>query len=226
MHGRRGSTAGWLLGTLAGLAILAIGADFALRLWTEAWLAEEAQRALRLERRPEVNLHGFPFLVEFLGGVFDRAELHIEDLTEAGLTIERVRIEGRRVHFPRQAVFGQASEAIVRAEEATGAVEVSDDAVSRYLEANDLPLSVRFVGGRARLSGDLEVGETTVAASGSAELSVEGGELVIRDPGLSALELSIPLPTPVEGMRYEDLEIADGTATITASFDRLAFRVG
>jgi DUF2993 family protein len=227
VDGRRGSAAGWLLGTLVGLVVLATGADFGLRLWTEAWLAEEAQLALRLDQRPDVDLHGFPFVVEFLDGVFDRADLHVEDLTEGGLTIDRVTIEGRRVHFPRRAVFGgtEAGDTTVRAEEATGSVEITDAAVSRYLEANDLPFSVTFDGGRVGVAGGFEVGETEVEASATADVAVEGNSLAFRDTGGTGLEFSVPLPTPLEGMRYRAVDIGDGTATITASFDRLVFRV-
>jgi hypothetical protein len=225
VDGQRGSAAGWLLGTLVGLVVLAAGADFGLRLWTEAWLAEEAQVALRLDQRPDVDLHGFPFVVEFLDGVFDRADLRVEDLTEEGLTIDRVTIEGRRVHFPRRAVFGDAGEASVRAEEATGAVEISDAEVSRYLEANDLPFSVAFADGRARITGSLEAGGAEVEASASADVAVERNSLVFRAVDESGLEFAVPLPTPIEGMRYRGVEIGDGTLTISAVFDRLVFRV-
>ena len=225
MIGQRGSAAGWLLGTLLGLVVLAIGADFGLRWWTEAWLAEEAQTALRLDQRPDVDLHGFPFVAQFLDGVFDRADLEVDDLTEGGLTIERVTIEGRRVRFPRRAVFGEAPDATIHVEEATGAVELSDRAVSDYLQATDLPFSVTFTGGRVRIGGSVDVGGTEIGASANAEVVVEGDSLLIRDVEGSGVELSVPLPTPIDGMRYRGIEVGNGTATLTASFDRLVLRV-
>jgi hypothetical protein len=224
VDGRRGSAVGWLLGTLLGIVVLALGADIGLRLWTEAWLAREAQAALRLDRRPEVDLHGFPFVIQFLDGVFDRADLQVEDLQEDGLTIDRIAIEGRRVHFSRRAVFGEA-DATVRAEEATGAVEISDDAVTRYLESNDLPFSVEFAGGRVRLTAGIEFGGTEVGGSAAGEVAIEGGSLVFRGLERSEVAFSVPLPTPFEGMRYDGVEVSDGTLTVTASFDRLVLRV-
>jgi hypothetical protein len=85
----RGSAAGWLLGTIIGLLVLAVGADVGLRLWTEAWLAGEAQRALRLDERPDVDLHGFPFLAQFMEGVLDRADLEVQGLREGDLVLDR-----------------------------------------------------------------------------------------------------------------------------------------
>jgi hypothetical protein len=232
---QRGSAAGWILGTLIGVLVLAAAADVGLRLWTESWLAGEAQRALRLDTRPDVDLHGFPFVIEFMDGVFDRAELGLEGIREQGLVLERVTIEGRRVHFPRRAVFGEHGEATVRAEEATGKVEVTDEAASAYLEANDVPLRVTFAGPAVRAAGTLEVAGQEVDASATAELVLEGGALVFRPEEVevaetvevpaSALEFSIALPTPIEGMAYEDVTIGDGVATLSASFDRLTFRV-
>jgi LmeA-like phospholipid-binding len=224
--GQRGSAAGWLLGTLIGLVVVAVGADFGLRWWTEAWLAEEAQIALRLDRRPDVDLHGFPFVAQFLDGVFDRADLEVGDLTEGGLTIERVTIEGRRVHFPRRAVFGEAPDATIHAEKATGSVEVSDQAVSRYLETNGLPFPVRFEEGRVRVAITFDLAGTATQGSAEADVSIEGDALVFRDREGFDVEFSIPLPTPIEGMRYRGIDVGEGTATLTATFDRLAFRVG
>lgn len=235
MNRQRGSAAGWILGTLIGVLVLATAADIGLRLWTESWLAGEAQRALRLDGRPDVDLHGFPFVLEFMDGVFDRAELEIEGIREQGLVLQRVTIDGRRVHFPRRAVFGDQSEATVRAEEATGKVEVTDEAATAYLEANDVPLRVTFAGPTVRAVGTVAVAGQEVDASATGELVLEGGALVFRPEEVevaetvevpaSALEFSIALPTPIEGMAYEDVTIGDGVATLSASFDRLTFRV-
>jgi hypothetical protein len=235
VDGQRGSAAGWLLGTLIGLVVLAVGADVGLRLWTESWLAGEAQRALRLDQRPDVDLHGFPFVLRFVEGVVDRADLVIEDMRQGGLVLDRVTIEGRRVHFSRRAVFGNAGGGTVRAEEAVGEVVVSDGAISAYLEANDVPLDVSFLGPEVRATGSFPVAGTEVEASATSTLALEGSALVfipeevdagqgVELPG-SVLEFSVELPSPIEGMSYEDLEVGDGTATLTASFDRLVFRV-
>lgn len=231
----RGSAAGWLLGSVIALVVLAVGADVGLRLWTEAWLAGEAQRALRLDERPDVDLHGFPFVLQFMEGVFDRADLEVQGLPEGDLVLDRVAIEGRRVHFSRRAVFGSAGGGTVRAEEAVGEVAVSDDAVSAYLEANDVPLQVTFLGPNVRASGSFPLAGTEVEASATSTLGLEGSALVFRpeevevgqtvDVPASVLEFSVDLPAPIEGMTYQDVEVGDGSATLTASFDRLVFRV-
>jgi LmeA-like phospholipid-binding len=231
----RGSAAGWLLGTIIGLLVLAVGADVGLRLWTEAWLAGEAQRALRLDERPDVDLHGFPFLAQFMEGVLDRADLEVQGLREGDLVLDRVAIEGRQVHFSRRAVFGNAGAGTVRAEEAVGKVDLSDDAVSAYLEANDVPLDVTFLGPEVRASGSFPLAGAEVEASAISALELEGSELVFRpqevevgqtaDVPASVLEFSVDLPAPIEGMTYQHVEVGEGIATLTASFDRLLFRV-
>jgi hypothetical protein len=221
MDRQRGSAAGWLIGTLVGLVLLAVGADIGLRLWTESWLAGEAQQALGLHERPDVDLHGFPFVIQFMDGVFDRADIEVEGFQQGGLVLERVSVEGRRVHFPRRALFGDAPEATVHAKEAEATVEVSDEAVSRYLEASDVRFSLSFSGGRVRVTGTLQGTE----ASAGAEVRIEGFSLVFQDVEGAGLEFSVPLPTPLPGMRYQRVEIGEGTATIAAAFDRLVLRV-
>jgi LmeA-like phospholipid-binding len=235
MDRQRGSAAGWLIGTLVGLVVLAVGADVGLRLWTESWLAGEAQRALRLDQRPDVDLHGFPFVVQFMDGVFERADIEIEGFQRGSLLLERVVVAGRQVHFSRRAVFGDASEATVLAEEAAGRVEMTDDAVTDYLEANDVPLEVTFEGPAVRASGSFEVAGITVDASATGELSLEDRTLTFSpeevevgdavDIPASFLEFSVDLPTPIEGMAYQDVEIGRGSATLVASFDGFVFRV-
>lgn len=235
MDRQRGSAGGWLIGTLAGLMVLAVGADIGLRLWTESWLAGEAQEALRLDERPDVDLHGFPFVIQFMDGVFDRADIEVEGFQRGGLVLERVAVEGRRVHFSRRAVFGDAPEATVRAEQAVGSVEMTNDAVTAYLEANDVPLEVTFEGPAVRAGGSFEVAGVTVDASATGELALEGGTLTFSPAEIevadavevpaSFLEFSVDLPTPIAGMTYEDVEVGDGSATLTASFERLVFRV-
>jgi LmeA-like phospholipid-binding len=176
----RGSAAGWLLGTIIALVVLAVGADIGLRLWTEGWLAGEAQRALRLDERPDVDLHGFPFGVQFMDGLFPRVDLEVQGLREGDLVLDRVTIEGRRVHFSRRAVFGSGGGGTVRAEAAVGEVQLSDDAMSGYLEANDVPLEVTFLGPDVRASGSFALAGAEVEASATSTLGLEGSALVFR----------------------------------------------
>jgi hypothetical protein len=235
MNRQRGSAAGWLIGTLVGLVVLAVGADIGLRLWTESWLAGEAQQALRLDQRPDVDLHGFPFVGQFMDGVFERADIEIEGFQRGGLMLERIVVAGRQVHFSRRAVFGDAPEATVRAEEAAGQVEMTDEAVTDYLEASDVPLEVTFEGPNVRASGSFEVAGVMVDASATGKLSLEGRTLTFSPEEVevgdavevpaSFLEFSADLPTPIDGMAYEDVEVGNGSATLTASFDRFVFRV-
>jgi LmeA-like phospholipid-binding len=235
MDRQRGSAASWLLGTLVGVVVLAVGADIGLRLWTERWLAGEAQQALRLAERPDVDLHGFPFVVQFMDGVFERADIEVEGFQRGGLVLERVSVAGREVHFSRRAVFGDAPETTVRAETATGSVEMTDEAVTAYLETSDVPLEVTFEGPAVRAGGSFEVAGLTVDASATGELSLEGRALTFSPEAVevgdaveipaSFLEFSVDLPTPIAGMTYEDIEVGNGSATLEASFDRLVFRV-
>jgi hypothetical protein len=235
MDRQRGSAVGWLIGTIIGVLVLAVGADIGLRLWTERWLEVEAQKALRLDQRPEVDLHGFPFVVQFMDGVFERVDIEVEGFRRGGLVLDRVSVAGRRVHFSRRAVFGDAPGATVRAEQAVGRVEMTDEAVTAYLEASDVPLEVTFEGPAVRAEGSFEVAGISVDASATGELSLEGRTLTFSPEAIevadvvevpaSFLEFSVDLPTPIAGMTFEDVEIGNGSATLTASFDRLVFRV-
>lgn len=51
----------------------------------------------KLRQRPDVTIHGFPFLTQMVGGEYDRIDVGLGDWTEQGVTVNDVKIEMRGV---------------------------------------------------------------------------------------------------------------------------------
>ena len=220
--------------SLLVLAVVLVGADFGFRLWAETVVADRIDEALGLPQRPDVDLHGFPFTVQVVQSRFPRADLEMEGLRVGGLVFRRAALELHRVRFPRGRLFSPGP-ATIRARSGRAVAEVTDDAVTEYLRRQGLPLTVEFVGPEVRASGTIEAFGFEVQASATTELSISDGALVFEPQEIevgeqvtipaSALRFEIPLPQPIDGVRFDRLTVRDGVARVEGDLRDLSFRV-
>ncbi|MDQ4005456.1 MAG: DUF2993 domain-containing protein [Actinomycetota bacterium] len=211
--------------TLVVLVALAVGADFGVRLYTEARLASSAQASLGLPQRPDLDLRGFPFLLQFARGRFDRIGVQADDVQVEGLVIDRIDLTFEDVVFDRRALIGGGG--TITSGEGTGEAELGEDAVSRYLQDHDVPVRVRFIGPGIRVSTKISFDGATTTASSEGPLRLEGGALVFEPDDVSvegsvgvpaaALSFELPLPEVVAGIAYEAVSVEEGIAVVQAS---------
>lgn len=209
---------------LVTLAVLAVGLDFGLRLWAQRWLSTRLEQQLGLPRRPDVALGGFPFLAQVARARLTDVTIELEGVPADGLTIDRVTLTMREVGFAR-ADLVTGGEGVIHIESGAGRAVVGEGAFDAFLRDQGIPVDVELRGPGVRVSSTLEVGGQESTASARGGLSLEDGALVfeprrVRVEGSfgvppAALAFRLDLPTPVDGLRYEEVEVRAGEIVLT-----------
>jgi hypothetical protein len=199
-----------------------VGADVAARLLVQGRLADRLQQELVLSRRPDVSIHGIPFLFHLARQRFPSA-----DIEGAGLTVEGVRM--RRVSLRVEDLRFSSRGGSIQASRGRGEVEVTEEALSDLLAAHGIPLTVALKPGSARVTA--EAGGTEVSAAGT--LRLRRGTLVFRPQEAAGLAVPsslfafrVPLPRVLAGVDYRSLGIGNGVAILEMDLAGSVLRVG
>lgn len=214
-----------ILFTLLALTALFIGGDIALRAYVEGRVSGAVQASLGLPVRPDLDLEGFPFSLSFFRGRFDHVEVTVTDVELEGLRLDRVTLRLADVRFePGEMLRGAAR---IRSRGGTGEAEMSEQALTAFVQEHDAPVDVRLLGPSVRVSTRVIVGQEETTASATGPLGLDGGALVF-DPqevdlegsvGIpaQALAFAVDLPELVPGLTYEGVTVSEGAATLKAS---------
>jgi hypothetical protein len=216
------------------IAILLVGADLGLRAWAEGWVAGRVAQSMGLSRDPRIELHGFPFLVQFARGRFDRVELDADELLVEGLMIESARLDLEQVRFARSQLLARGSGAI-RARRGSGEVVVTDRALSALVQAEGVPVEVEFLGPKIRVSTTLRIDEQELDASATGRLRFEEGAVSFSPDRVTVggpftvpadtVAFEVPLPELLPGVRYQGVRVGSGRATLEVAVREAAIRV-
>lgn len=206
------------------LALLAVGADFGVRIWAEGRLAASVQRSFELPEKPNLDLDGFPFLLRLAQGRFASATVESEDVVLEGLRVASVRIDGRDVRFSFRDLVRGGEDAVVLVHGGSGSLEVDDESLSEYIQNRSVPITVEFLGPEVRTSTTVSIGEVDTVAEATGQLEISDGSLLFTPETVSidgeigvppeALAFRVPLPTLVEGAVYERVIVGEGTARL------------
>ena len=151
------------------LAVLAVTADRVGLLVAERLIASRVQSSQELERRPSVDIEGFPFLTQVLANDYPTVTLVAQDFA-VGSSDRRVRLAelDARLHDVR--TIDKFSMVTVRTAEGT--------AVLSYQElSRALGVTLGYAGGgRVQASSSVEVLGQTLTGTASAQVGVTGGD--------------------------------------------------
>lgn len=197
------------LTVLLGLLLVAdrVGAAVASRA-----VATQVTSASGSATAAEVEIGGFPFLTQALGGRYDEVVVVARDVPARDLTVARLEATLRDVEVP-------LSDAVSGSVEAVPVGGVDATALLAYAElarrAGDRQLTVAPAGGdRVRVTGSVRVLRQTVSATAVSRVELIDGELVVTaesfevgnaaaDAVLSrALGNRLDLRIPVTGLPY------------------------
>jgi hypothetical protein len=214
-----------ILITLLVVIALLVGADIGFRLYTERRLAQSAQASLGLQQEPDLDLRGFPFLLQFARGRFDAVGVQAEAVRAEDLVIDDVDLTFEDVTFDRGTLLGSGGS--ITAGEGSGEVELSEEEVSAYLQDHDVPVRVRFLGPQIRVTTKVSFDGSTTTASSQGRLVLEEGSLLFAAEDVqvdgtigipaAALSFELPLPEVVPGIAYEGVTVEEGAAVVSAS---------
>lgn len=223
-----------ILITLIVVAVLALGADFGTRALAEARLASSVQTSLGLPQRPDIELEGFPFLLQAARGRIDSLSLEVKDVETGGIPLESVTLNFEELEFDGAALVSGSG--TVSSRGGTAQAVVSQDSLSRYLQDQGTPVEVRLRGPGIRVSTRINTGGETTTASAEGEVGVEGGRLVFSPKNVqiegsvgvpaAALAFDVPLPDLVPGLNYQSVLVHDGVAAIEASLAGAELELG
>lgn len=159
-----------VLAVVALLALLVVGDRFAASYAADR-LATELQAGAGLATAPTVEITGFPFLTQALGGRYDRIEVGAVDVAAGEARLDRLDATLTGVEVPlSQALSGQVEQ--VPAERVEAAVRLSYASLAR--SSGDRRLTVTPEGDRVRVTGEVDVLGQTVAASALSRVELDG----------------------------------------------------
>jgi hypothetical protein len=165
-----------LLTTVVVLVVLVVAADRISLVVTQRAVAAQLQTSGSLSSRPDVSIHGIPFLTQAFSGRYDDVELSASEVTAGGGRISRLEVSLRGVHVPlSSALSGSVSQVPVDRLRATVLVSYTDLAK----QLRDRGLSVSPAGDQLKVTGSVQVLGRTVSASAISSIGISGTSLVV-----------------------------------------------
>lgn len=211
----------WILigaGIVVGLLVIV---DVAGRFVAEATTAKALESSLDLSSQPKVSIGGIPFLTHLASGDFPTVTVHGNQVDSGQLTLQSVHADLHDVHVP---VMDLARGHRVQVTAATGSGEavVTANEITRVLQKRGLGVTVEFDQGHVRI----QVPGT--AAFVTANVSVEGQDLVLSSSVLESLlpSVDIPLPEVVPGVQYTSVRVGKDSAVLGFELRNATFDVG
>jgi DUF2993 family protein len=205
---------------ILGVALVVLAAaDFVVRAIAQNVVATQIASSLRLSRKPDVSLGGFPFLPRAVSGHLPSMTVNDQDFTaEGGVRIQSIRLTLRDIRFPSGQLLSH-QEGTVRAAGGDGTATLTDRSVTDALRAAGADVDVRFQGGDVLLTTGGVPGELR------AEVSVTNHTLVVRPVG-SDRAFAVPLPHLVGGLEYRSVKVENSVAVLEVRLVEPSFRVG
>lgn len=187
--------------SLAVLLALAIAADVALRKAAEGQMASRLRDAIDLGNEPDVEIGGWPFLVNLVKGRFPSLTVTGNDLESRGLTLSEVRLDLLRVRF---SIAGLSSgRGALRAARGRGTAKLLEEDLNRALQRRGADVTVTIDGDVLVLRSQATGAEVEVRPTIRGR-TMSFGSLPVVGP------VSFELPTVVGGLVYESVEAVDG----------------
>lgn len=190
------------------LAVLGTGIDFAARAWAQGQIAEAVEARTELAD-VEVELEGFPFVLDAWRGQIDAARMSARGIERRGVRLERVELVLRRLTFDRDDLI-DARTAAVQVHDGSGSAVMTEAALNRVLARRAVAARVDLEGDavwvRPSTTGPAPAVPTDPVKDG---ISLQQGSLLIQVPG-ELPDIEVALPEVVDGVRYQSARIEAG----------------
>lgn len=142
--------------------------------------------------RPEVQVHGVPFLTQVLAGNYDEITIVVRDLTgrqgDRTVQVPQVDIKALNVRAPLETVMNRKGSIV--ASTVTGAATVDYASVAKLIGRDGVQLAEKD--GKLAVTAPLKALGQTITVNGTADLAVQNGAVRVRFQELNAPELNNP----------------------------------
>jgi hypothetical protein len=170
------------------LAVLLVAADRVGLLVAERQIAERVQSSEALERRPSVDIEGFPFLTQVLDNRYPTVRLTAQGFP-VGSREQRVRLADLDARLHEVRAVDRYTGATARTAEGTALLSYQE--LSRAVG-----VTLGYAGGgRVQASSSVEVLGRTVTGTASAQVGVAGGDELTFSGirvGVPQADISVP----------------------------------
>lgn len=223
----------WLVGLLVVLALL-VGADRVAEHVAAGVLADRLQT--ELGGRPTVEIDGFPFLTQAVGGSYQRLRVSAPVVRREGLSLRdfSATLTGVHVAFG-DALGGSLSAVPVDRLDASALVAYEDltQLAGPGLRLAGDPNGVRVTGRVAALGRQVDVSAVSSVALAGDTLVVTAGQLTVGGVAVTGplaaalrgrLDLRVPLPALPYGVRLASLVAGPQGITVSGSARSVVLR--
>jgi LmeA-like phospholipid-binding len=174
---------------LAVLVLLLVIADRVAAAVANRAVADQIRSELALQQKPDVSIHGFPFLLQALRGRYSDVHVKIADVDAGALKNLDVDARLRGVRAPLSGLIGRDLQSIP-VDNVTGTLAVSYDDLAR---ASGIPgMTIRAEGNELRVSGTVQVLGRSVPASARGRIEVRNDDLIITADHAEVAGVELP----------------------------------
>lgn len=212
-----------------------VAANVAERAIADQVRQEMAEQEVR-SSPPEVGVGGFPFLTQVLAGEYESISILLRDV-QGPAQGRTVRVPELEVHARDVAASIQtlrSGQGEIVAKDVEGTATISYGTVAEFIGQEGLTLTEE--GGRLAVTAPLEVLGQRLTVQGTADLTVDEGQVAIRFAELTAeglpaipaaqalvnayaqqISVQVPLPTLPYGLQVQEVRALPEGLAVTAS---------
>ncbi|MFA5891934.1 MAG: DUF2993 domain-containing protein [Actinomycetota bacterium] len=231
---RRFVVSGLVLGAL--FTVVNVGVERV----AEGRIAAFAQRELKTDSLPTLDVGGFPLVVNVLRGRLPRASLNVENLTLDKMRIRRIHVEMRDLYVPGGLVGGRPYTVVVG--QGSVAIAIEDDAINAMLKESGEDARVRIRSSSVALRARMRIGGRMRSLVATGGFVVRSGFLVFAprkvtldgNPPPKYYEervrreatVRVALPDLPEGIKLQAPDLAAGSMTLSADLRNARLKLG
>lgn len=235
---RRGRKVGivLLVLTLILIGVLAVVDWFAAGAAEAAIAKQVAQQSrsqgIEITGEPEVDVTGFPFLTQVLGGRYDEIVINLKDLRSDDVSVSRLDV--RAVGVNAKASDLMAGRGPVVADRVTGDATVGYEAIGKALDMPDVTVSNE--GENLKLRAPLSIAGRKIVVIATATVAVTDGKLRVNvtdaqpesgggsavakrvlNVAKNSMSGAVSLPAMPYGLKLQGAKVTDGGLVVTAA---------
>jgi hypothetical protein len=184
---------GWLIALVVLLGLLVAADRVSASLASSAAQKYLAQQAY-FQQSPEVQVRGFPFLTQALGGTYDDVEVTASSVQLDGVTGHDLKADLKGVHLSASAALGGHVTSLP-VDSVAGSVRFDYPDLAALIAVQGVSgLSLSASGAQLLVTATVTIPVLNVrtAVSGAATIQVAGGTVALTVTGLTASGLTVP----------------------------------
>ncbi|MFL1376945.1 MULTISPECIES: LmeA family phospholipid-binding protein [unclassified Nocardiopsis] len=202
------------------LAALVVGADIGGRALAQNMIAGQVQQQFQMEQEPTVEIGGWAFLPQAIGGTYQEIVISAPSATFGEYPVEQIEVRASDVDAPPAELL---SDPQVTAGRIDGSAVLPYSILNPFLPEG---ITVSTEGGKPYASGELAVTDLGISVPVSAalditvqdgvvsatpgDIQVEGAPIDISGMVSNMMTVSFPVPQMPFGMTVTDAEAVSG----------------